>query len=378
MKIIVLIEAIVTFCAAVSISCQRERTYLVKVRDGVRYVHNIKPVSERPAVSLAFVRKIGELEPKDPNYMFLRPVSVAEDDEGNIYVLDTKDFCVKKFGADGTFLHRFGRRGQGPGEFQHPMTIGVVGRTRLIVSSMSSDFYIFDLDGKYVDHFRLPQYQGILPAFMKSDRLVGYSFELDGENSRDNKILKIYDFKGQAQHKFGEPFLLETAQKTWSANFLQITIDDKDNIFVTFPNQNRIEKYSGTGRLTLSIDRDLPYKIEYRYEKSTMDIGGKVVPIDQNVFTPVSRGIGIDGRGRIWVLAFQKPARQDQPPKDVNLRDYLAFEVYDGSGILLSRVPLPREVVRFDNLTMHGNHLFFVDPFDQSCVYELAVVDGIH
>jgi hypothetical protein len=372
----VLIGAIVTFYVAISMSCRRERTYLVEVKDGVRYIHNIKPVSERPAVSLSFVRKIGELEPKDPNYMFLRPMSVAEDDEGNIYVLDPKDFCVKKFGADGTFLRRFGRRGQGPGEFQYPMTVGIVGRTRLIVSSMSADFYIFDLDGKYVDHFRLPQYQGILPAFMKSDRLVGYSFELDGENSRDNKILKIYDFKGQAQHKFGEPFLLETAQKTWSANFLQITVDDKDNIFVAFLNQNRIEKYSGTGRLTLSIDRDLPYKIEYRYEKSTMDIGGKVVPIDQNVFTPVSRGIGIDGQGRIWVLAYQKATPQGKPPKDFTLQDYLAFEVYDGSGILLSRVPIPREVIRFDNMTMQGDHLFFVDPFDQSCVYEFAVVDS--
>jgi 6-bladed beta-propeller len=371
-----LIGALVTVCAAVFISCRGEKTYRVEVKDGVRFIHNIKPVSEKPAASLIFVRKVGELEPKDPNYMFLRPVSVVEDDEGNIYVLDTKDFCVKKFGADGTFLRRFGRRGQGPGEFQYPMTIGIVGQTRLIVSSMSSDFNIFDLDGKYVDHFRLSQYQGILPAFMKSDRLVGYSFELDGENSRDNKILKIYDFKGQAQHKFGEPFLLETAQKTWSANFLQITVDDKDNIFVAFLNQNRIEKYSGTGRLILSINRDLPYNIEYRYEKSTMDIGGKVVPIDQNVFTPVSRGIGLDGRGRIWVLAYQKAAPQGKPPKDFTLQDYLAFEVYDGSGILLSRVPLPRELARFDNMTMHGNHLFFVDPFDQSCVYEFAVVDG--
>jgi len=357
-------------------SCRGERTYRVEVKDGVRYVHNIKPASEKPAAGLIFVRKIGELEPKDPNYMFLRPVSVAEDDKGNIYVLDTKDFCVKKFGADGTFLRRFGRRGQGPGEFQNPWTIGVVGQTRLIVYSGSSDFYIFDIDGKYVDHFLLSRYQGILPAFMHSDRLVGYSFELRGENSRDNKILKIYDFKGQAQHKFGEPFLLETAQKTWSANLPQITVDDKDNIFVAFVNQNRIEKYSGTGRLTLSIDRALPYKIEYRYEKSTMDIGGKVVPIDQNVFTPVSRGIGIDGQGRIWVMAFQKEIRQDRPPKDFTLQDYQAFEVYDGSGILLSRVPIPRELVRFDNMIMHGDHLFFVDPFDQSCVYEFAVVNS--
>jgi hypothetical protein len=26
-------------------------------------------------------------------------------------------------------------------------------------------------------------------------------------------------------------------------------------------------------------------------------------------------------------------------------------------------------------MTMHGDHVFFVDPFDQACVYEYAVVD---
>lgn len=376
MKKAVLIGALVTFCVAVSISCRGERTYRVEIRDGVRYVHNIKPASEKPAAGLVFVRKIGELEPKDSNYMFLRPLSVAEDDEGNIYVLDTKDFCVKKFGADGTFLRRFGRQGQGPGEFQYPMTVGISGQNRLIVTSMSSDFFIFDLDGKYVDHLLLSRYQGILPAFMKSDRLVGYSFEVRGENSRDNKILKIFDFKGKVQHEFGEPFLLETVQKTWNANFFHSAVDGKDNIFVTFSSQNRIEKYSGTGRLILAIDRELPYKIEYRYEKTTMDIGGKLVPVDQNVFTPVSRGIGIDGRGRIWVLAYKKSPPQGRPPKDFELQEFLAFEVYDGTGILLSSVPFPQEVARFDNMTMQGDHLFFVDPFDQSCVYEFAVVDG--
>ena len=101
-----------------SVSCRGEKTYSVEIRDGIRCVHNIKSASEKPAVSLSFVRKIGELEAKDSNLLFLQPVSVAEDRPGNIYILDRKDYCVKKFGADRKFILRFGRKGQGPGEFR--------------------------------------------------------------------------------------------------------------------------------------------------------------------------------------------------------------------------------------------------------------------
>lgn len=370
-----LIGGLVMISVFAGLSCRKERTYIVEVKDGVRYVHNIKPVSDKPTVSLAFVRKIGELESKDPDFQFVRPMSVAEDDQGNIYVLDDKDNCVKKFGADGAFVRRIGRKGQGPGEFEYPMTIGFGAPGRLVVSSMSSDFYVFNNNGEYVEHFHLPPYRGISPAILGSDRVVTYAFQVDGENSRNNHVLAVFDFKGQARQEFGEPHLLDTARKTWLANFMQIAVDAADDIYVAFVNQNRIEKYSGTGRLVLAFDRALPYEIEYRFEKSTLDVRGKAVPIDCQVFTPVSRGIGVDGRGRIWVLTLMKAFPMDPPPKDFIIQDYAAFEVYSEEGVLLSKVPLPREFFRFDNLTMHGNHLFFVDPFDQACLFEYTVVD---
>jgi hypothetical protein len=106
-----------------------------------------------------------------------------------------------------------------------------------------------------------------------------------------------------------------------------------------------------------------------------MEIRGRVVEVDQPAFTPVNRGIGVDSRGRIWVLSFQKAVSGLQPPKDIKIRDLVAFEIYSPAGVLLSRVPFPPEVVKFDNLTMRGDHLFIVDPFDEACVYEYAVVD---
>jgi len=372
----VIVGALVIFSMAASLSCRKERTYTAEVKDGVRYVHSLKPASERSVTDLSFVRKIGELESKDPDFQFARPMSVAEDSQGNLFILDDKDGCVKKFGADRKFLLKFGRPGQGPGEFEYPMKVDVGDPDRVVVSTMSSEFHVFDHDGVYVDRFRLPPYRGISPAILSSDRLVAYAFQINGENNRDNHILAIFDSAGRVQQEFGEAHLLGTARNTWQANFPQIAVDGADNIYVAFSNQNRIEKYSGTGQLLLSIDRVLPYEIEYRYAQSSMEIRGKAVPVDEPDFTPVSRGIGVDGRGRIWVLTFRKALSRSPMPKDFVAQDHLAFEVYDKDGVLLSRLPFPREVVKFDNMTMRGDHVFFVDPFDQACVYEYTVVDN--
>lgn len=75
------------------------------------------------------------------------------------------------------------------------------------------------------------------------------------------------------------------------------------------------------------------------------------------------------------MLTLQKDASGVKITQDVVLGEYLAFEVYDKNGVMLSRVPFPERVARFDNMTMHGNHLFFIDPFEEACIYEYAVVD---
>jgi len=302
-------------------------------------------------------------------------MSAAEDGKGNLFVLDDKDGTIKKFDADRKFLLQFGRKGQGPGELAYPMTIIPCTDGRLVVSTMGAEFHVFGGDGVFIDRFRLPPYRGISPAVLGSDKIVAYAFQTGGENSRANHILAIFDFKGRLLSEFGEPHLLETARKTWNANFLNLAVDPDENIFAAFTSLNRIEKYTPKGDLVLSIDRTLPFEVSHLYGKSQMDVGGKVVAVDEPDFTPVNRGVGIDGRGRIWVLSVRKALNRSRMPKEYDFRADLALEIYSPEGVLLSRIPFPREVGRFDNMTMRGDHVFFVDPFDQACVYEYAVID---
>lgn len=48
---------------------------------------------------------------------FENPSTVSCDMEGDIYVVDSGAFNIKKFDAQGNFMKTIGREGQGPGEF---------------------------------------------------------------------------------------------------------------------------------------------------------------------------------------------------------------------------------------------------------------------
>ena len=356
-------------------SCSKDKTYRVETKDGVRYVHNLKPKYDYPIAGLEFVRRIGELEPEDEKYMFQEPLSIDRDENGCLYILDNKACTIKKFDRNGQYVSDFGRRGQGPGEFEYPGTISIGDEDKIMVTTMGAVFHIFDLSGRFIKRLQLNQYQGIFMQMMKSGTLVGYSMEIRGENSKDNKILKTFDQEGNVRHEFGEPFLVDKVQSSWFANFPAIETDNQDNVFINFTHQNRIEKYSSNGDLLMKIDRELPFPLKYGYKKDTINIGGVVREIDREDFPFVSRGIGVDHKGRIWAMSVKKEIADDLKPEESSFQEYFEFEIYSPEGILLSKIPIPEKLKHFDNWTMKDESLYFVDPLSECCIHEYRIID---
>ena len=58
--------------------------------------------------------------PGDGQGLFSQPAGMAFDQEGNLYVVDTLNQRVQVFAPDGTFVDSFGASGHGPGEFANP------------------------------------------------------------------------------------------------------------------------------------------------------------------------------------------------------------------------------------------------------------------
>ena len=111
----------------------------IETVDGVRIVHNQKGGvwGEAPKIALELVRKIGDVDTEDEHLAFNYPSDVTVDHDGNIYVLDSANTRIQKFGPDGKYQATIGRKGQGPGEFLMPDAIAfdkITGHGRLVTS----------------------------------------------------------------------------------------------------------------------------------------------------------------------------------------------------------------------------------------------------
>ena len=56
---------------------------------------------------------------------FAKPVGVAVDQDGNVFVSDTWNNRIQMFDADGTFIRAFGEAGDGPGYFARPKGLSI-------------------------------------------------------------------------------------------------------------------------------------------------------------------------------------------------------------------------------------------------------------
>ena len=111
----------------------------IETVDGVRVVHNVKGGlwGKTPKVGLELVRKIGDVDTEDEHVAFNYPSDVASDKDGNIYILDSGNARIQKFGPDGKYLATIGRKGQGPGEFLMPDAIALDKDGNLVVADSS-------------------------------------------------------------------------------------------------------------------------------------------------------------------------------------------------------------------------------------------------
>jgi sugar lactone lactonase YvrE len=86
---------------------------------------------------------------------FNSPTDVAIAPNGDIFVSDGHvNSRIVKFAKDGTFIKAWGKRGEGPGEFNVPHTIFFDSRGRLLVGDRSNRrIQIFDQDGTFLDQW---------------------------------------------------------------------------------------------------------------------------------------------------------------------------------------------------------------------------------
>jgi hypothetical protein len=112
--------------------------------------HSFLPVYQRGGGVFETDLAIGNED--EDNYVLYGPWQIAVDEDGSIFVLDSKVHHFKKFDRDGRHVRTFSRPGEGPGELgTSGLTFALDPEGHVVVADfMNNRFTEFDNDGEYV------------------------------------------------------------------------------------------------------------------------------------------------------------------------------------------------------------------------------------
>jgi len=377
----------------------------VETADGVRVVHNVKGGAwgHDPKVSLEPVRKIGDIDTEDENLAFHYPSDVAMDAAGNIYVLDTGNTRVQKFGPDGRYLATIGRKGQGPGEFIMPDGIGFDKDGNLLVSDTAqSRIHVIIGGGRDSRSVILKDERvyGVRPLAAGGfvGRATTYSIPRPNQPAKkpgEMRLFRRLDLDGRTAASFGELTDFGEAMTNASGNASEHDVGPGDSLYASFNAQNRVEKYGPDGRLLWRADRPLNYGTEVR-KKGKVETSGGGVSMAAPEMNICSKGVAVDGRGRAWVVTPNRQLKKEEEVQtsimslgspggaignvsiktegntELRTTDAFKLEVFAEDGVLLGEFPLTHFV---DAIRVFGDRLFLIDRERGVSVYQYRIVE---
>jgi hypothetical protein len=132
---------------------------VVKEGDGTVVKNPKEPLSKTPVLELKEDLSIGGPDAQG-EAAFGQARQVVADDAGSMYVLDEQASDVKVFDASGKYLRTIGRKGQGPGELEFPMTLSLNRAAgELTVQQQTRGLSVFKTDGTFL---RQQSLQGLI------------------------------------------------------------------------------------------------------------------------------------------------------------------------------------------------------------------------
>jgi len=332
----------------------------IEVEDGVKVIKNPgEPLYGEITFELEEDLSIGN--EGDENYVFYNLSGIAVDSEENIFVLDRGNFRIQKFDKNGSYLHTIGRRGQGPGEFEQPMSLFIDVKDRIYVyDSFRRYLHVFENDGKFKETIRLtrslsfglgisekgnilsqisvysPEESTIDVVLMDAKgkvikRIVSYPFEtppmikkriLGNQYSHRLHFYPALDGSGVYGHS--SEYKLHVLNTSGEARFI-IEKDERPEPITQKDKSGLIDRY-----LEIQEKSD-------RKEKLTRNEVKKAYIFPE--FKPFFSGIVLDNEGRIYVERFKLYNPEDRSR---------VYDLFSEEGYYIYRVkmPLPSRLIR--------------------------------
>lgn len=374
----------------------------VETVKGVRLVHNGKEGQwgKNPRVQVEQVRTLGDVAAEEETVAFYMPAGIALDSQGNLYILDTGNHRVQKFGPDGRYLASFGRQGQGPGDFSYPDSIDIDSEDMVWISDPNNQrIQVLTPEGAERKTISFVKERVGKVRHTRSGSVMagggGVFFGGPGLEEKEQpppKLFKKLDLEGKVTGEYGEPFDFEHPLLNQMGNQVTFAVDENDCVYLAYLYQNRIEKYSLEGKLLWRADRKLDYSTDPPKDKGKREARGGGVSIRMPQMNQCAEGIAVDGSGRVWVVTLNRQTKEEEQVgvnmsmtmiggerkmsmkaegnTDLRTTDMYRLEVFNSEGELLGSLPLDHFV---DGIYIKGDRLFLWDAVRGAKFYEYRI-----
>lgn len=229
----------------------------------------VKPIKLRYSHSLP-------LE-KDSEKVYFKAVeNFTVDAKEFVYVSDARMNMITVFNADGNFVRQIGRQGQGPGEFNNPKAVCIDELGQIIVSdSNNGRVQFFSPEGVYKNSFRL--FVSSAKMAVKNNRL----YMCHSPRKDEEKIIRVLNYEGKKLYDFCD--IIKKYGEYLIANKVNISINDKNEIFLAWEFLPTVRKYSENGSLLAEYAIDY-LAINKRFKQNIKSFADKKVSLARKTF----------------------------------------------------------------------------------------------
>jgi len=365
---------------------EKPLTFSTENRDGITFVHNTAAAwGDEQKMRLELVKVIGGPETTDKNLTFHKPTDLALDTQGNLYVADSGNARIQKLTPDGDFVASFGRKGQGPGEFQFLDGLFVDETGKIYFTDKGTNAVkILSPEGKELGTGPSGRMIGKMALLSSGDLVLGTS------SRNSNSLLSVLDPAGEVKSELGQHESYEDEDSYRYFNRIAFTSDGSDNIYVAYAARNKIERYSASGELKLSVNRPLNFPISQEITYEEHSFGPRKIPIPFVNF--VSADISIDSQGRLWVLSYERQLKFEEMGLTMHFRDgdgryeggktlqtsettkidAFAFHLFSPKGHFLGKIPLAHHA---GEVKIFQDRLYLLEPRHEMCIYAYRIIE---
>ena len=300
--------------------------------NGVTIIKNPKePMYGKNALILEEELAFGGAESTDATIL-AQPFSLAVDDKENIYVLDIKAGHIKVFNNSGGYLRTIGKRGQGPGELQGPLSIQITPVNEIMINCITSSRMVFlTLNGDFLREIHMTKLpRSLLFRDKNGDYICQYpksgeifKVALEKYNSEQEFMFQIAEIEPRKEKTY-QPLLTAIVFNINPDNQIIWGINTKYEIMINNPDGSLSKKIICDFD-PVAITKE--FKQNFIKRQSTRDSDTSF----PKHFPPLRSGFfSLDEDGRIFAQT---------PEKSPDGRGFY-FDVFDSQGRFITKVPL--------------------------------------